>query len=78
MQFGMAKTFTLLHGFQNNLAQLFSLRRTSAIWNIFSGRLKVKVTLESLIIKLSYIELVRAITSTFIHGFHNNLAQLFI
>ena len=30
---------------QNNLAQLLSLRRKSATLNIFSGRLKVKVTL---------------------------------
>ena len=34
-----AITFTFMHGFQNNLAQLF-------IWNICSDKLKVKVTLE--------------------------------
>ena len=28
-------TFTIMHGFQNNLAQLFPLRRRSAIFNIF-------------------------------------------
>ena len=39
--------------------------------------LKVKVTLGGLIIKLSYVELVRAITSTFKYGSQNNLAQSF-
>ena len=38
-----------------------------------SGRLKVKVTLEGQMINWSYIELVWAITSTFMHGFQNNL-----
>ena len=38
----------------------------------------VKVTLEGQMIKWSYIELAWAINSTFIHGFENNLAQLFI
>ena len=65
-----------MHGFQNNLAQLFSLSR-SAILSIYSDRLKVRVRLESQIIKRSYIELVRAINFTFVHGFQNNLAQLF-
>ena len=37
---------TFVHGFQNNLAQLFALRSKSAILNICTGRLKVKVTLE--------------------------------
>ena len=37
---------TFMHGFQNNLGLLFSLRSSSAIWNICSGRLKVKVTHE--------------------------------
>ena len=54
-----------MHGFQNNLVQLFSLRSSSAIWNIGCGRLKVKVTLGGQVIKWSYIELVRAITSKF-------------
>ena len=36
------------------------------------GRLKVKVTTEG-----QMIELVRAISSTFMHGFQNNMAQLF-
>ena len=35
-----------MHGFQNNLAQLF-------IWNICSGRLKIKVTLEDQTVKWS-------------------------
>ena len=43
----------------------------------YSGRLKVKVTLEGQMIKWSKTELVPAIASTFIHGFQNNLAQLF-
>ena len=43
-----------------------------------SGKLKVKVSLEDQIIKWSCIELVRAITPTFMHGSKNNLAQLFI
>ena len=30
-----AITPTFMRGFQNNLAQLFSLRSSSAIWNIF-------------------------------------------
>ena len=63
-----------MHGFQDNLAQLFFLRRSSAIGNICPGRLRVKVTPEGQMIK---IELVRAITSTIMHGFQNNLAQLF-
>ena len=37
-----AITCTFMHGFENNVAQLFSLRRRSAIWNICSDRLKVK------------------------------------
>ena len=65
---------TYVHGFQNNLAQLVSLRSKSAIGNICSGRLKVKVTLDDQMIK---IELVRAINCTFMHGFQNDLAQLF-
>ena len=36
---------TFMHEFKNNFAQLFSLRSRSAVLNIFSGRLKVKVTL---------------------------------
>ena len=40
-------------------------------------RLKVKVTLESQMIKWSLIELVRVITSTFMHEFQNNFVQLF-
>ena len=45
-RFVWAITSTFMHGFQNNLAQLFSLTSRSAIRNICSGRLKVRVTLE--------------------------------
>ena len=41
-----AKTSTFMQGFRNNMAQLF-------IRNIFSGKLKVKVTLEGQTIKWS-------------------------
>ena len=41
-----------------------------------TGRLKVKVTGVKKRLKWSYIELVRAITGTFMHGFQNNFAQL--
>ena len=64
-----AITSTFMHGFQNNLAQLF-------IEKFISG-LKVKVILEGQMIKWSFIEPVRAITSTVMHGFQNNLAQSF-
>ena len=67
-----------MHGFRYNLPELFSLKSTNAFCNICSGRLKVKVIPEDQIIKLSKIELVWAITSTFMHGFQNNLAQFFI
>ena len=46
-----AITPTVMHGFQNNLAQLFSLRSSSAVLNIYSGMWKVKVTLEGQMIK---------------------------
>ena len=46
-----AITPTFMHGFQNNLVQLFSLRSSSAISNIYSGMWKVKVTLEGQMIK---------------------------
>ena len=39
--------------------------------------MKVKVTLEGQMIKWYKIELIWAIISTFIHGFQNELAQLF-
>ena len=66
-----------MNGFQNSFAQVFSLRISSAIRNLCLGRLKVKVTLEGQRIKWSYIELAGAITSTFMHGFKNNFAQVF-
>ena len=40
-----------IYEFQNNLAQLFSLRSRNAIWNIFPCRLKVKDTLKVQMIK---------------------------
>ena len=43
----------------------------------FSDGLKVKVTFESQMIKWSYNELARAITSIFMHGFQNYLELLF-
>ena len=43
-----------MNGFQNNFAQLFSLRSRTASWNICSGKLKVKVTLEGQTIKWSF------------------------
>ena len=42
----------------------------------FSGRLKVTVTGVKYRSKWSYIQLGRAITCTFMHGFQNNFAQL--
>ena len=44
-------TSIFIHGFQNDMVQLFSMMRRSAIGNICSGRLKVKVTLEGQMIK---------------------------
>ena len=48
-----AITCTFMHGFQNNFAQLLSSRRRSAVGNISSGRLKVKVTLQGQMIEWS-------------------------
>ena len=47
------------------------------LFETFLSKLKVKVALEGQLIKLSEIELFRAIISTFTHVFQNNLAQLF-
>ena len=44
--FVRAITSTFMQGFQNNLAQLLSLRSSSAVCYVCSGILKVKVTLE--------------------------------
>lgn len=44
---------TFMHEFQNNVAQLLSLSSRSAISNIYSDRLKGKVTLECQMIKWS-------------------------
>ena len=43
----------------------------------FPGRLKVKITGVKYRSKWSYIEFVRAITGTLMHGFQINFAQLF-
>ena len=43
-----AISFTFVHGFQNTFFTVVFLRSRSAICNICSGRLKVKVTLESM------------------------------
>ena len=53
IEFVRAITGTFMHGFQNNFAQLSSLRRRSAVQNICLRRLKVKVTLEGQMIKWS-------------------------
>ena len=66
--------YIYMHEFQNYLAELFSLTSRSAILNICSGRLKVKITLEDQMIKWSQIEFVQAITCTFMHEFQNNVA----
>ena len=71
-----AITCTFVRGFRNNMAQLVSLRSKSAIGNICSGRLKVKVTLDGQMMKCSKTELVWATSFTFMHGFQNDLAQL--
>ena len=70
--FVRAITFIFIDGFQNYLTQLLSLRRRSAIRNIFIGRLKVKVTPKG---HINY--LVHAVMPIFIHGFQNNFAQVF-
>ena len=63
-------TSTVVDGFQNNLTQLFFIMFRCAIWNIPSGRLKVKVTLEGKIF-------VQTITLTILDGFQYRFAQLF-
>ena len=65
-----------MHGFQNNMAQLLSSKRKSAVQNICLPRLKVKVTLEGQIIKWSEIELVRDITCTFMHCYTPNFEEI--
>ena len=64
-------TSSFMHEFQTYLTQFLFLRRSSVIWNIFLGRLKVKVTHE-----VHINELFWAITPTFMHGFQNNFAQV--
>ena len=53
-RFVRAITCTFVHGFQNNLALLFSLRSRNAI-NSCSGKLKVKVKIEDQVMKWSYM-----------------------
>ena len=72
--FFRAITCTFMHGFQNNLAQLFTLTRRSAIC---SGTLKVKVILEGPMKNGLKIDLAHTVTCTFMHGFLSNLARLF-
>ena len=57
-----------MYGFQNNLAQLF-------IETFISG-LKVNAILDCQMIKWSFIELVRAITSTIMHGFQKKFGTV--
>ena len=45
-EFVWAITSTFMNELRNNLAQLFFLRSRSAVLNIYSGKQKVKVTLE--------------------------------
>ena len=59
------------------ILQRSSLLDVVVLSETFLGKLKVKVTLERQMIKWSKIEIVRAIISTFMHIFQNNLAQLF-
>ena len=64
-RFVQAITYTFMHGSQNKLAQFFFLKSGSAIWNICSGRLKVKIILEGQMIKWSLIS-VNIINSNFL------------
>ena len=77
-RFNLAKTSIFVHGFQNYLAQLFSLRKSRAMRNTYSGRLQVKVTLWGQNDKMVVTNSVRCmcITCSFVHGFQKNLAQL--
>ena len=77
------QTSKFMHGFQNNLAQLFSLRSSNAIWNNCSGRLKVKVILSlqaSLLWCQRHIRRsnYKMVINIFMQRFLNNLAQLLI
>ena len=60
----------IVDGFQNDLTQLFSITCKCAIWNIHSGRPKVKVTREGQ-------TFFRTITPTILDGFQYKFAQLF-
>ena len=62
-------TSTIVGGFQNKLTQLFSITCRCVIWNIRSGRPKVKVTHEG------WNFFYRTLTPI-LHGFQYKLAQL--
>ena len=64
-----------MHGFKIIFAQLLSLRRRSAIQNIYVRRLKVKVTLEGQMIKWSYSEL-GDLTCTLMHCYAPNFEEV--
>ena len=75
-----------MHGFKNNLAQLFSLRSKSAICNNFfesaidEPGIVVTTSVRCMCVRCSCVwpsGFFRTITCTFVHGFQNNLAQLF-
>ena len=60
----------VVNGLQNDVTQLFSILGRCVIWNIRSGRPKVKVTLEGQIF-------VRTITPAILDRFQCKFAQLF-
>ena len=61
---------TIVVGFQSNLTQLFSITCRCTIWNIHSGRPKVKVTLEGQFF-------VWKISTTILDLFQYKFSQLF-
>ena len=71
--FVWAITCTFMHGFQNNFA-VVALEETCHLKHFF--REVEGQDHRGQRSKWSYIELVRAITCTFMHGFQNNFAQL--
>ena len=68
-EFVLTITFTIENGFQNNLTQLLFITCRCAIWNIRSGRLKVKATLGQIF--------VGTIALTILDCFEYRFAQLF-
>ena len=69
------QNFYIYAWISKSFKQMFSLRSSGAIWNIGSGRLKGKVTLQGQMMK--WIELAWAITCTFMPRLQNHLTQLF-